>query len=196
MSSSSLTDRVCCFTTILVATIIIASTKVHAQVGSDIVDINTLLPAGYNNQMRPSPQLGTTEVKVEMIVDNLISSDEIEQSITLDIWLATRWHDDRIVGSNLTGDVIVTDDNLIGHFWSPELYFINGLDVSVVDAFRPIRRLAVASGGAMLLEQRLNARLSCYMNLQNFPHDLQYCPIILSTSKCDRWNSCPRKCCR
>jgi len=86
--------------------------------------------------------------------------------------------------SSLDANLVVTQPATIKRFWLPEMYFVNGLSATVVNAFQAVQRLTITTVGLMTYAQRINALLSCPMNLQNFPHDYQYCRIKLSTRTC------------
>ena len=107
------------------------------------------------------------------------------QTIQLDLTLVQHWHDNRLNLSVIepNQNFVVTKPGLIRQFWLPDLYLVNSLTATVVNAFQPIEKLTITPDGLVSYAQRINALLSCPMNLANFPHDFQYCRIKMSTSK-------------
>ena len=111
------------------------------------------------------------------------------QTIQVDIILVEQWHDERLNLSSIepNQNFVVTQPALIKQFWLPDMYFVNGLSATLVNAFQSVQKLTITSDGLVSYAQRINALLSCPMNLQNFPHDYQYCRIKMSTCKCVQW---------
>lgn len=99
--------------------------------------------------------------------------------------MVQQWHDTRlnvsVIGRNQ--NFIVTQPSIIQQFWLPDVYFVNGLSATVVNAFQAVQKLTITGDSLLSYAQRINALLSCPMNLQNFPHDYQYCRVKVSTSK-------------
>lgn len=106
------------------------------------------------------------------------------QTFQVDIILVQEWTDNRLNLSEIEQNLVVTQPAGIRQFWLPEMYFVNGLSATVVNAFQSVQKLTINREGLMNYAQRINALLSCPMNLQNFPHDYQYCRIKMSTCKC------------
>ena len=93
------------------------------------------------------------------------------------------WIEDRINRSVVGPPVELTQTPMLNKFWLPEMYFPNGLSASVVNAFQQVQKLTISQDGLMNFAQRVNAQFSCQLNLQNYPHDIQLCPIRMSTRK-------------
>ena len=107
------------------------------------------------------------------------------QTIQVDIILVQQWRDERLNTSSIgqNQNFVITQPSIIKNFWLPDLYLVNGLSATVVNAFQAVQKLTITSENMISYAQRVNAMLSCPMNLQNFPHDLQYCRLKISTSK-------------
>lgn len=147
--------------------------------------VSELLPEHYDPGLLPT--LGDAHplnVSVSIIVTNLLSSSEVDQTIDLDMYVLLAWTDPRL-NTSLVQDnlVVVNDPAAIKHFWTPDIYLQNSVSVSVVNVLSPVAQLSIDVHKKLFYLQRLNAKLSCTMNLQNYPHDLQYCKIIFSTRK-------------
>lgn len=105
------------------------------------------------------------------------------QTITLDLYLIQTWHDPRLQVANMVSETVLTEAAQINQYWMPDTYLINGASVSVINALQPIEKLTIDQQGNVTLMMRVNAQLSCYMNLQNYPMDIQYCRVKISSRK-------------
>ncbi|KAH9389403.1 hypothetical protein TYRP_023349, partial [Tyrophagus putrescentiae] len=155
--------------------------KKYALASSKPDYTRTIVPKNYDAQMKPGKD--TLNISISLYVNDLIGAVDKDQTIQLDIILIEQWTDDRLNLSAIdqNQNFIVTTPSIIKKFWLPDLYFVNGLSATVVNAFQAVQKLTVTSNGLITYAQRINTMLSCPMNLQNFPHDYQYCRIKIST---------------
>lgn len=164
--------------------IIVSILCIVCYVQTQEVNVSRIVPVNYDAQMRPgNPLEGTLNISISVYVNDLIGAVDKDQTIQLDIILVQQWTDDRLNLSAIDKyqNFIVTTPSIIKKFWIPDLYFANGLSATVVNAFQAVQKLTVTSDGLLTYAQRINTMLSCPMNLQNFPHDYQYCRIKIST---------------
>lgn len=97
--------------------------------------------------------------------------------------LVSKWTDRRLNTSALRASqtFVVTQSPDVARFWTPELYLTNALNAHVVSALQLVQKLTVNREGEVTYAMRLHTRFMCTMNLQNFPHDYQICPLMVSS---------------
>ena len=100
------------------------------------------------------------------------------------------WTDKRLNLNEIDQNIIITKPSMIQKIWTPEIFLVNGLSASVVNALQSVQKITITRDGLINYVQRVNSELMCPMNLQNFPHDYQYCRIKISTRKSLIDNNC------
>lgn len=72
-----------------------------------------------------------------------------------------QWTDTRLNLSAIeqNQNFIVTTPSIIKKFWVPDLYFVNGLSATVVNAFQSVQKLTVTADGQVTYAQRINTML-------------------------------------
>lgn len=93
------------------------------------------------------------------------------------------WYDVRLNLDEIPGQITISEPELLDKFWTPDLYLVNAQSATIVDAFQSVQKLTITDSGFMHYAIRVNAQLHCSLNLQNYPHDHQYCYIRFSSSK-------------
>lgn len=144
--------------------------------------VGDLLASTYDPGILPS--LGSSSplnVSVSLIIANLLAVSDSDQTIDVDVYLLLSWIDTRL-NTSLVQDnvVIVTDATMIKRFWTPDVYVQNSVTASIVDVLGPLAQLSIDANQRLFNLRRLSVKLGCKFNLQNYPHDVQYCPMIIS----------------
>lgn len=175
--------------------------NVGAQNQATLTD--QLLPETYNAQMRPNTgegksslfvmmcnsnvpatsNTGPINVSLSVIVNKINSLSELTQSITLNLYILQSWSDPRLQVQVLPRNTIIRDAQQMSRYWMPDTTLIGGSSVTVLNTIRPALKLTITTEGRMELMMRVNAQLGCFMNLQNYPHDIQYCRIRVTSCK-------------
>jgi len=139
-------------------------------------------PGRYNSKVRPNgvrPMIVTVNVYIRSIdyVDD--SKGEYRMQATL----RAQYKDDRFNVSDPgsfppLGYVTVTDASLV---WIPDLFFSNERSGFRHDILRSNDLIRIHPNGDVLYSTRISVVLSCPMDLTNFPHDTQSCPVKIAS---------------
>jgi hypothetical protein len=126
-------------------------------------------------QSRPTPELGPTEVDLALVIVDVFSIDDVNETFTLDFVLRATWHDPRLAWEAEQGlDAAVFD---LDEVWHPRLMILNEQDLDrLTEAV-----VEVEPDGSVKFQQRLRGKLSTAMDLRKFPFDSQRLPIAVLT---------------
>ena len=123
------------------------------------------VPVGLRNT-RPDPVGQPTEVQLGLMLIDLQSINDSEQSFTADMYVVATWKDSRLIAEDLpetlVGCMIPLDD-----VWTPRLVFVN--ERSVRKAFD--EKVSVAADGTVEYAQRLQGEFTTQLHLRDFPFD-------------------------
>lgn len=147
-----------------------------------------------NTQCFPGPLY----IGLSVIIYNFIGISDFNQNFQVNAYLVQKWIDPRIkaelVPSLLArakngpvSKIILTDKQHIERFWLPETILLDQIEVSLVGGLEPSLLLTIDQHGQMVYTQRVNALLRCYMNIQNYPHDHQYCRVKVASREFENW---------
>ncbi|CAJ0933590.1 unnamed protein product, partial [Mesorhabditis belari] len=103
-----------------------------------------------------------------------------EMSFDVDMYAYMSWTDWRL-RHNFPDYVLVNDDNIRQQMWLPDLYFANAIKSKAHDVTVPNFNMFIANDGTVAYSCRFTMQISCNLELQNYPMDVQTCGIqILS----------------
>ncbi|KAG8222563.1 hypothetical protein J437_LFUL016764 [Ladona fulva] len=159
--------------------------------------IKTLLnPEAYDKRVRPPgqdvgnvtlfglPHKVTGEpviVRVNAFIRSIGHIDDRNKEYTVSMTLRQNWNDKRLQFTP-QGDlkyILLTSDKDI---WSPDLFFSNEKDGHSHELLKPNSLVRISPNGDVLYSTRVTLRLSCSMDLTNFPMDKQTCFIRMANA--------------
>jgi hypothetical protein len=119
--------------------------------------------SGLRTQERPDPEGVPTHVQLGILVNDVLSVDDVGQAATVDLIAVAQWTDPRLAA--LSGCRVQKNS-----VWFPRVEILNS------NQLRPLRiNLAdvveIGDGGKVRYVQRLNGPISTYHNLARFPFD-------------------------
>lgn len=126
---------------------------------------------------RPAKGDGPTEVRVALLLVELMEIDDVDESFELDFFLRAQWKDDRLAweqeADSQTSRLIYEMDKI----WHPRFTLVN--EKGIVRKLP--EELAVAPDGSVTYLQRFQGRLAAVLALEDFPSDRQNLPIRIVT---------------
>ncbi|XP_015786003.1 glycine receptor subunit alphaZ1 isoform X2 [Tetranychus urticae] len=153
-----------------------------------------LIPKNYKKMRPPQVNGEAAQVNITLALKQLIAANEAEQvkyqyeyikSITMDLFFYQRWVDHRIrLPQDL--DSITLDSSWKSKLWIPNLHFVNSLSNTPVDLLSNPLYIELANGSHFTMATRVIVKLTCHMDLFNFPQDTQICNIDLA---CVDWSN-------
>lgn len=145
---------------------------------SDYKNLETNLLQNYSATNIPSQNGDTLNVQLGIAIRAINNIDQIEGTITSNIWLRYYWHDDFLCWnpesySNISEIVLKTDPSVDEHIWTPDMYLYN-------TAEKPLENLGythavVQHTGDVFWSRPGLITSTCVFNLDLFPFDTQNC---------------------
>ncbi|KAM6969740.1 acetylcholine receptor subunit epsilon [Aplochiton taeniatus] len=131
---------------------------------------------GYNKNIRPTKDPGDkVEVQVKLILTNLISLNEKEETLTTNVWIEIQWDDYRLAwnDSEYFGiQVIRVPYNTV---WLPDIVLENNIDGKFDVAY--YANVLIYSSGYMYWLPPAIYRSTCSIEITYFPFDYQNCTL-------------------
>ncbi|CAG9854553.1 unnamed protein product [Phyllotreta striolata] len=182
-------------------------------------NISTLLDnllRGYDNSVRPDFGGPPTVVEVDIMVRSMGPISEMDmvlmnqlidfirhlidsfQTYSMDCYFRQSWKDKRLsffANSNYT---LALSISMLAKIWKPDTYFYNGKQSYLHMISTPNKFVRLHHDGQVLYSSRLTIKAGCPMNLEDFPMDVQKCPLKFGSfgyTKQDliyRWNTARR----
>ncbi|XP_018495742.1 glutamate-gated chloride channel [Galendromus occidentalis] len=132
-------------------------------------------PSGYDKYERPAASI---EVGVGISVRNLEYVSTVDRKYKCQLLVRTTWIDERLAHTSKEEYLSYPVDQV----WIPDVIFENELNPSQLrGALRDDSKIRVGRSGMVHLNQRVSAEFACPMDLQNFPYDIQKCPLIITS---------------
>lgn len=98
--------------------------------------------------------------------------------------LQLSFNDSRLAYKELKrNDNIIGQKHLSERLWLPHIFFANERDSSILGTDQKDVLTSISPEGHVVVSQRLQATLYCYMNFKKFPFDEQFCSTILESCK-------------
>ncbi|XP_064637327.1 glycine receptor subunit alpha-1-like isoform X1 [Lineus longissimus] len=152
--------------------------SVYNETHEDFID---RLLNGYNKYLRPGLEAEEQmAVSIGMQLNTIGGVDDKEMQYTLELVLYQWWTDERFNYYPAYNHSLVLS-YYYDDIWTPDTFFKNARSASVHTVTHDNRYIHVTPQGVVTLAQKITATLNCQMNLYYFPHDTQYCHIILSS---------------
>nr|QQY02601.1 glutamate-gated chloride channel alpha [Cryptocotyle lingua] len=120
-------------------------------------------------------------VDVNMFVYSFSSISVVDMDYTMDLMLRQRWLDERllvIAPKNNTPKAISYIKELL---WLPDLFFRNAKQGFLHRITQPNYLIWIDTEGVVTFSQKISLKVSCQMNLWNFPMDTQFCKLNMGS---------------
>ncbi|XP_058832240.1 gamma-aminobutyric acid receptor alpha-like [Topomyia yanbarensis] len=149
---------------------------------------------GYDNSIRPDFGGPPAVIEVDIMVRSMGPISEVDMTYSMDCYFRQSWVDRRLEFSG-TQDTLALSISMLGRIWKPDTYFYNGKQSYLHTITTPNKFVRLHQDGRVLYSSRLTIKAGCPMNLEDFPMDIQRCPLKFGSfgySSHDvlyRWNS-------
>ncbi|GIY55792.1 gamma-aminobutyric acid receptor alpha-like [Caerostris extrusa] len=98
----------------------------------------------------------------------------------MDCYFRQSWVDKRLAySSNMP--FLALSISMLERIWKPDTYFYNGKNSYLHTITTPNKFVRLYRDGRVLYSSRLTIRASCPMRLENFPMDVQRCPLQIGS---------------
>ena len=134
----------------------------------------------YNNDVFPSGNNTKIDLKMGIALRAFNNIDQIEGTLTSNIWLRHWWTDDLLKWNpeeynNITSLVMLTDPEKGRSIWIPDIYLYNTAEqpMSQLD----YSHVALDYNGYILWSRPGIVVSTCFFDLKDFPYDQQVCEL-------------------
>ncbi|CAJ0572511.1 unnamed protein product, partial [Mesorhabditis spiculigera] len=155
----------------------------HIRLAKDLMEARR-----YDSRVRPvMDHASSTKVYFSMSLYQILSVNEKQQSIDLNVWVIQKWKDDFLGWNpNLYGGINVTI--LPYHaVWLPDTYIYNSVVMNREETERYINVVLTSNyykgerGSEIKFMYPALYRTSCQLDIRFFPYDQQNCTIVISS---------------
>ncbi|XP_031550950.1 glycine receptor subunit alpha-4-like [Actinia tenebrosa] len=151
----------------------------------------------YDKRIRPFTGVSPLEVRVDMFISNIWAIEEARMDFTIDMYLRQYWTDPRLrfYAPLANKEALTLNRQTIDEIWIPSTYFFNAKKAYFHDVTTENYLLMIQPNGDVFYSVRLTITMACKLTLQQFPHDVQKCEMIVesygyqATDVFYRWNS-------
>ncbi|XP_050504106.1 gamma-aminobutyric acid receptor alpha-like [Diabrotica virgifera virgifera] len=149
---------------------------------------------GYDNSIRPDFGGPPTIIEVDIMVRSMGPISEIDMTYSMDCYFRQSWRDKRLSFFSHTNYTLALSISMLAKIWKPDTFFYNGKQSYLHTITTPNKFVRLHHDGRVLYSSRLTIKAGCPMNLENFPMDIQKCPLTFGSfgyTKKDvlyRWN--------
>ncbi|CAL1532988.1 unnamed protein product [Lymnaea stagnalis] len=151
--------------------------------GKTAVNISNVLDSlleGYDKRLRPGFGGEAVVVNADLSLRSMGPISELDMIYTLDCYFRQRWLDRRLA-MNVSLENLTLGIKILERIWHPDTVFYNG-QKSYLHAITSYNRfLRIGANGTVLFSQRLTIQATCRMHLENFPMDIQHCPLMFGS---------------
>ncbi|XP_059216610.1 gamma-aminobutyric acid receptor alpha-like isoform X2 [Stomoxys calcitrans] len=144
----------------------------HANI-SELLD-NLL--RGYDNSIRPDFGGPPATVEVDIMVRSMGPISEVDMTYSMDCYFRQSWVDKRLAFKGAQ-DTLALSVSMLARIWKPDTYFYNGKQSYLHTITTPNKFVRIHQDGRVLYSSRLTIKAGCPMNLEDFPMDIQKCPL-------------------
>jgi hypothetical protein len=133
----------------------------------------------YNKRIRPVLNYSDAiEVQLGLGVKTIESFNQMEETISLNVWQRMNWVDEKLVWSSNMSDLsfISLDPNEI---WTPDLELLNAATRPEIYTLKG--GLYLYSDGSVIYSKPTILDFSCPLELAHFPFDTQICSLNISS---------------
>lgn len=138
---------------------------------------------GYVKQEPPPPSERPTDVFIGINVNSFYSISEQSMDYSVILYLRQQWLEPRLKFPSPDGILhqMKLPDDYGKELWVPDIFFRNEKHASYHDVTVPNRLLRINSNGSVWYTIKISATLSCPMNLESYPLDIQRCPMMFES---------------
>ncbi|CAI5448811.1 unnamed protein product [Caenorhabditis angaria] len=155
----------------------------HIRLAKDLMD-----PRRYDNRVRPVMNHSKpTNVKFSMSLYQILSINEKQQNIDLNVWAIQEWTDDFLGWNPYLYGMINTTILPYTAIWLPDTYLYNSVVMNREETERYINVVITTnywkgkSGAEVKLMYPALYRTSCLLDIRFFPYDQQSCKLTISS---------------
>lgn len=159
-----------------------AQSNIGSYVGRVLNDI--LKPDKYDKQVRPSgtnESTGPLVVTTNLYVRSISDIDDKKMEYSVQLTFRQQWKDERLKYNDVGGQLKYVNLDDPSRIWLPDTFFSNEMSGHFHDLLQPNNLLRIYPDGRVLHSVRISLRLSCPMNLANFPFDRQVCGLYIAS---------------
>lgn len=159
-----------------------AQSNIGSYVGRVLNDI--LKPDRYDKQVRPSgtnESTGPLVVRTNLYVRSISDINDKKMEYSVQLTFRQQWKDERLKYNDVAGQLKYVNLDDPSKIWLPDTFFPNEISGHFHDLLQPNNLLRIYPDGEVLHSVRISLRLSCPMNLANFPFDRQVCGLTIAS---------------
>ncbi|XP_037573217.1 glutamate-gated chloride channel-like isoform X2 [Dermacentor silvarum] len=141
-------------------------------------------PEKYDKQVRPAgtnESTGPVIVYTNMYVRSIDNIDDKDMEFSVQLTFRQMWKDERLKFNDLGGQLAYVIVENPDKLWLPDPFFSNEISGSFHNIIKPNVLVRIYHDGRVLYSVRVSLKLSCPMNLKNFPFDRQTCSIMTTS---------------
>ncbi|XP_037908522.1 gamma-aminobutyric acid receptor alpha-like isoform X2 [Hermetia illucens] len=101
---------------------------------------------------------------------------EVDMTYSMDCYFRQSWVDKRLAFEGAQ-DTLALSISMLARIWKPDTYFSNGKQSYLHTITTPNKFVRIYQDGRVLYSSRLTIKAGCPMNLEDFPMDIQRCPL-------------------
>ncbi|XP_015512995.1 gamma-aminobutyric acid receptor alpha-like [Neodiprion virginianus] len=131
---------------------------------------------GYDNSVRPDFGGPPATVEVDIMVRSMGPISEVDMTYSMDCYFRQSWVDRRLAFKG-GKETLALSISMLARIWKPDTYFYNGKQSYLHTITSPNRFVRLYQDGRVLYSSRLTIKAGCPMNLEDFPMDIQRCPL-------------------
>ncbi|XP_062844610.1 acetylcholine receptor subunit epsilon [Trichomycterus rosablanca] len=164
----------CIWTCLVIAVLVISEVQVSANEETQLI---AALFKNYNKNIRPTKHVDDkVSVQIKLILTNLISLNEKEETLTTNVWIEIQWSDYRLAWNTSEYydiDVIRVPCTTV---WLPDIVLENNNDGKFDVAY--YANVLVYSDGSVYWLPPAIYRSVCAVEVTYFPFDWQNCTLV------------------
>ncbi|XP_050299183.1 gamma-aminobutyric acid receptor alpha-like isoform X2 [Anthonomus grandis grandis] len=132
---------------------------------------------GYDNSIRPNFGGPPAIIEVDIMVRSMGPVSEIDMTYSMDCYFRQSWIDRRLSFSGPDNGTLALSITMLERIWKPDTYFYNAKQSYLHTITTPNQFVRLYHDGRVLYSSRLTIKAGCPMNLEDFPMDIQRCPL-------------------
>ncbi|KAG1674533.1 Gamma-aminobutyric acid receptor alpha-like [Nymphon striatum] len=123
-----------------------------------------------------------TVIYTNIFIRSMGPFSDLKMEYSMDCYFRQKWTDHRLeFEGNKDVNKLSLDIKMLDRIWKPDTHFLNGLNSYLHTITRPNKFLRIDENGHVSYSMRLTIKAKCPMELQNFPMDLQSCPLMFGS---------------
>ncbi|XP_034246807.1 gamma-aminobutyric acid receptor alpha-like [Thrips palmi] len=142
----------------------------------NISDLLDDLLRGYDNSVRPNFGGPPAVVEVDIMVRSMGPISEVDMTYSMDCYFRQSWVDRRLAFQG-NKETLALSIKMLQRIWKPDTYFYNGKQSYLHTITTPNKFVRLYQDGRVLYSSRLTIKAGCPMHLEDFPMDIQKCPL-------------------